>query len=176
MKLCFYKLVIICVLLSPAVVRAQDNQLKIHALSLGGGIASTTSESAETGLGIGLDLSTIVNNHIISFFINVGSDIRTAAGKQLFLELNFTYGRKWQFGQYLVLEGHLGAGLFIYDLDIEPNLFGLDFPDATIGFPFRVKFIYYPMKKVGIGINPNVNLNSITTAYDINLFLQYNFN
>lgn len=166
---------IICIFLTPNISLAQDNKLKMHAVSLGAGIASTTSEAAETGLGLALDISTIISKHLISFNINVGSDIRTAVGKELFLELNLTYGRKWKIGQYLVLEGHLGAGLFTYDLDIGPSPF-LDFPDATIGFPFRVKFIYYPLDNFGIGLNPNVNFNSIITAYNINFVVQYNFN
>lgn len=176
MKLRFSKILILCFLFSQAVVIAQDNKLKMHALSIGGGIASTTSESAETGFGLGLDIATIVDNHLISFFLNVGSDIRTAEGRELFLELDLTYGRKWQISPNLVLEGHVGAGLFMYDLDTGPNIFGLNFPDTTIGFPIRVKFMYYPAKRIGIGLNPNVNFNSIITAYDLNLVIQYNFN
>ena len=105
----------ICSLLIQFSTVAQDSKLKVHAINLGAGIASTTSESAETGLGLGLDFSTIVNKHLVSFNINAGSDIRTAEGKELFIELNLTYGRKWEIGQYLVFEGHLGAGLFTYD-------------------------------------------------------------
>ena len=114
MKLQFLKLLLLIafIFLSPFSSTAQDKKLKLHAVSLGAGIASTTSEAAETGLGIGFDFSTTVNKHLISFNVNVGSDIRTAAGKEAFLELNLTYGRKWHIGQYLVLEGHLGIGIF----------------------------------------------------------------
>lgn len=166
----------ICLILSNMFVNGQDNKLRVHAISIGAGVASTTSGGAETGLGLDFDFATIVKNHLISININTGSDIRTTEGKELFLELNLTYGRKWEIGQFLKFEAHVGAGLFTYDLDTGPSIFGLDFPDATIGFPFRVKLIYYPIEKFGIGLNPNINFNSITTAYNANIILQYNFN
>ncbi len=178
MKLKFHSTLLlgICLLLSNMFVNGQDGKLRVRAISIGAGVASTTSSGSETGLGLGFDFSTIVKNHLISLNINAGSDIRTTEGKELFLEVNLTYGRKWEISQVLQFEAHLGAGLFTYDLDTGPSNFDFDFPDATIGFPFRVKLIYYPSEKIGFGLNPNINFNSITTAYNANLILQYNFN
>ncbi len=156
---------------------AQDKKLRVHALSLGPGIASTTTSGAGTGWGVNFDFSTIANRHIISLYSNTGINIPNEPRDEVFFELNLTYGRKLNIGQYLVLEGHLGIGIFTFDEENDPDaLFNIDVPAATVGFPFRAKLIYYPADKFGVGLNPNLNLNSGLIAYSVNFILQYNFN
>ena len=158
-------------------MEAQDKKIRVHALSLGPGIASTSTTGSATGWGVNFDFSTIANGHIISLNTNTGINIPAEPRDEAFVEINLTYGRKWNIGQYLVLEGHLGIGIFTFDEENDPNAqFNIDIPAATVGFPFRVKFLYYPAEKLGVGLNPNLNLNSGLTAYTVNFLLQYNFN
>ncbi len=167
---------IACLVLFRVSSTAQDKKLRLHGVSIGAGIASTSSATAETGLGLNFDFSTIVKSHILSLNANVGTNINTDRGEESFFELNLTYGRKWLIGQNLVIEGHLGIGIFTFDEVIEDSNFNIDLPGATTGFPFRLKLLYYPTEKFGIGLNPNINFNEGITAYSLNFILQYNFN
>ncbi len=90
--------------------------------------------------------------------------------------MNLTYGRKWEIDEDLVIEGHLGIGIFTFDETIEDSNFNLDLPGVATGFPFRLKILYYPTEKFGLGLNPNVNFNEGFTAYSLNFILQHNFN
>lgn len=173
---CRSLLLLTCLMLIRTSLLAQDNRLKLHAVSLGVGIASTASESSETGLGLNFDFSTMVKSHIISFNSNIGTYIETERGEESFFELNLTYGRKWELGKKFAIEGHLGIGIFTFDEEIEDANFNFDFPGVTTGFPFRIKLLYYPIERFGISLNPNINFNEGFTAYTINLILQYNFN
>ena len=158
-------------------IEAQDKRLRVHAVSLGPGIASNNTAGSGTGWGVNFDFSTIANGHIISFNTNTGINIPVEPRDESFVEINLTYGRKLNIGQYLVLEGHLGIGIFTFDDEDDPDGgFNIDVPAATVGFPFRAKLIYYPADKFGVGLNPNLNLNSGLIAYTVNFILQYNFN
>ncbi len=178
MKLLYFRLVVLitCLSFSLNIVMAQDNKLKLHAVSIGVGIASSSSNTADGGLGLNMDFSTIINKHIISFNFNSGVKLNSDGPDEDFYELNLTYGRKWFLVQNLILEGHLGIGYFAYDLDTGNIPFFINLPETTIGFPIRVKLIYYPLKSFGVGINPNVNFNSINNTYSANFIIQYNFN
>ena len=155
---------------------AQEKKLKLHAISLGAGIASSSSDTAESGLGLNLDFSTIVNKHIIAFNFNSGVQLNSDGPDEDFYELNLTYGRKWPLDKNISLEGHIGIGYFAYDIDTGPIPFFFNLPDTTVGFPLRIKLLYNPLDKFSIGINPNVNFNSIATTYTANFIIQYNFN
>ena len=152
---------------------AQDKKLKAHALSLGAGIATADTDNAKSGLGINLDFSTLVNDHIISLYLNSGLNLTDNGPNEDFYEFNLTYGRKWSLDPKLVLEGHVGIGLFVYDVETGPNPFFANIPDNTVGFPLRAKLLYYPSEKFGLGINPNANFNSIANTYTFNVVLQY---
>ena len=153
---------------------AQQNNLRLHAISGGFGIASSSSETAGSGFGINLDFSLALQKNIFSFYFNSGWELTNEILSEEFYELNLTYGRLWELGDRWTIEGHLGIGWFAYEVDAEPDLF-FDFPDNDIGFPFRVKLIYRPSDRIGLGLNPNVNFNSIETAYSGNILIQYYF-
>ncbi len=155
--------------------QAQDNSLKIHGLSIGPGIASSSSTTAKSGASLNFDISTIVNKHILSVYFNSGIDLNAGGFDEDFTEFNLTYGRKWLVAKDLYFEGHIGFGLFSYNIDDGAASILFDLPDSTIGFPIRAKLLFYPVKRFGIGINPNFNINSIENAYSANFIFQYNF-
>ncbi|WP_339651127.1 hypothetical protein [uncultured Maribacter sp.] len=155
---------------------AQDKKLKVHALSFGAGIATADTNHTNRGLGINLDFSAIVNDHIISLYLNSGLNLTDIGANEDFYEFNVTYGRIWSFDTKLVLEGHVGVGLFVYNVERGPNPFFVNIPDNTIGFPLRAKLLYYPIGSFALGINPNANFNSIADTYSFNVVFQYNFN
>ena len=178
MKLDFLKslLFITCLMLSQNIVLAQSNKLQMHALSIGPGIATSSSETADSGAGMNFDISTILNKHIFSFNFNSGLELNNDGPDEDFFELNLTYGQKWLLGQNFYFEGHLGIGYFGYNIDTGQIPFFIDVPETTIGFPLRAKLIYYPLEKFGVGLNPNLNINSIANTYSAFLIFQYNFN
>jgi len=177
MKLhCFRFLVsITCFFLIQHSTLAQDKGFKMHAVSIAPGIASSSSATAKTGSSLNFDISASIDKHLISFYFNVGLDLNKGGPAEKFTEFSFTYGRKWSLTQHLVLEGHAGVGLFTYDIDDGLTPIFFDFPDSTVGFPIRAKLLYYPGEKFGIGLNPNLNLNSLENAYSLNLVFQYHF-
>ena len=167
---------IACLLFSSYSAIAQDSGLQMHAVSFGVGFATSSSSSAEIGPGLTLDISTIRNKHIFSFNFNLGTELNSKGPEEEFFEVNLTYGQKWNFSQNLFLEGHLGFGYFGYRIHTSSNIIIFDLPDSTIGFPLRAKVIYNIGKNFGIGLNTNVNFNSIANAYAANFIIQYNFN
>ena len=177
MDLHFLKALVLvtCLLLIQPSILAQKNKLKMHAISIGPGIASSTSATADSGVGLNFDISTRLNKHIFSFNFSTGLDLNAGGPDEDFHEFNLTYGRKWNLAQNLWLEGHIGIGLFAYDIDDGGLPLFIDSPESTIGFPIRAKLIFYPYKNVGIGLNPNLNMNSIENAYAANFIFQLNF-
>ncbi len=156
-------------------VTAQNKGFNMYAVSIGPGIASSSSATAKTGSSMNFDIAASIDKHIISFYFNAGLDLNKGGPAETFTEFNLTYGRKWSLGQKFVLEGHTGVGYFTYDIDTNNFSLFIDSPKGTIGFPIRAKLLLYPVEKFGIGLNPNLNLNSLETAYSLNLMLQYNF-
>lgn len=178
MKLQILKLlpIIICLFIFEQTLMAQSNKLKMHAISIGPGFASSSSETADGGISLNLDIATILNNHIISFNFNTGLELNSNGPDEDFFELNLTYGQKWFLAKNLYFEGHVGMGLFGYHIDQGQIPLFIDVPETTIGFPIRAKLIFYPLKNFGVGLNPNLNINSIANTYSAFLIFQYNFN
>ena len=173
-----------------------NNKLKLHAISVGYGVASSSS-SPTVGIVRSnvIDLSTIVNKHIISIYTNFGSNKfslkRPDDLQKGFVEASFTYGRKWILREKLCLEGHLGLGVFMYGMELPPGRFDFPFPfpyfHAALGMPIRAKLLYYPLKRFGIGLNPNTNINlsrrdghsaiyKLKIGYSASFLIQYHFN
>ena len=157
-----------------AMSNAQDNRLHFRSIGLGVGSATTSSAEAKTGLNLNIDLVTNVNRHLFSFYLNLGLKLNTIEPKESFGELNLTYGRTLALSSHWNLEGHAGAGLFIYDHAYSSNYFG-NVPEAALGFPVRLKLIYKPTEHIGLGINPNVNFNTLYNTYSASFLVQYHF-
>ena len=164
--------VLIC--LSSNFIRAQEGKLKINSTSLGIGIIGSSSDSSSGGLSIGLDLSTKLNKNLFSLYLNAGSELNLFDAEENYTEINVTYGREIELNSWIGLEGHLGLGYFNYSVKNGSTNFNT-IKESTIGFPVRVKLIFYTGKHFGIGINPNMNLNSLVNTYSGNIIFQYKF-
>jgi hypothetical protein len=153
---------------------AQENKLKISSTSLGVGIIDSSSATSSGGLNVSLDVSTRLSEHIFSFYLNRGAELSLFDAEENYTEINVTYGREVELNSWIKLEGHLGLGHFNYSVKNGSTDFKTQ-RESTIGFPFRLKLIFYTGKHFGIGINPNMNLNSLVNTYSGNIIFQYKF-
>lgn len=173
-KLTLTVVVIILVFLNSTFTFAQESKLKLNSTSLGIGLIGSSSDSSSGGLNINLDISTKLNNNLISFYLNSGSEFNLFEAEENYTEINATYGREVELNSWMKVEGHLGMGFFNYSVKNDSTDFDKK-KESTIGFPFRVKLIFYTAKHFGIGINPNMNLNSLANTYSGNIIFQYKF-
>ena len=162
--------------LSIQTAKSQENNLKLHGISAGFGWAATGNTADRSGIGANFDLSTILKKNIFSFNFNSGFDISTDLFNEQFYELNLTYGRKFNILTKLVLEGHVGVGLFAYDIDLPESFGGLDAPELAVGFPIRLKLLYHLSDRFALGANPNLNFNSLNDTLTAHFILQYYIN
>ena len=157
---------------------AQENKLQLNSTSLSIGLigvpSDTSSIGVDIGLNIGLDLSAKLSENIFSFYLNGGSQLHFFDARESYTEINVTYGREIKLNSWIILEGHLGVGYFNYSFKNGLTDFQT-VTQSTIGFPLRVKLIFYTEKNFGIGINPNMNWNSLVKTYSGNLIFQYKF-
>ncbi|AUC84819.1 hypothetical protein CW731_05710 [Polaribacter sp. ALD11] len=159
---------------------AQENKLQLKSTSLGIGLSGLSSDNTDisdtstAGFTVNLDLSVNLNKHIFSLYLNKDFKFNLYDGREHYNQLNATYGREFELNDWLKLEGHLGLGYFNYSV----KNYSTDFKtnkESTIGFPLRVKLIFYTKENFGIGINPNLNLNSLVNTYSVNIVFQHNF-
>lgn len=161
---------------------AQQNKLKIHGISLGVGVMAHTPKIYESDTNLPFDVSVIQGNNLFSLYHNKTEDLSNifnilpSDDQAYYQEFNLTYGKQWVFTNRWVLEAHAGLGYF------EHNYYGLDefdsnrfVKESTIGFPIRAKLIYYLGDHFGLGVNPNLNVNSLNTVLSAALLLQFRF-
>ncbi|OUR97639.1 hypothetical protein A9Q86_15615 [Flavobacteriales bacterium 33_180_T64] len=146
------------------------------SLSLGVGLIDSSFDNSRGGFNISLDISTKLNKNLISFYLNSGSQLKVfdAGAEEEYTEINATYGREIELNSWIKVEGHIGLGFFNYSVKNRSTDWKTE-KESTIGFPFRVKLIFYTSKHFGIGINPNMNLNSLVNIYSGNIIFQYKF-
>ena len=121
------------------------------------------------------DVTTGYNRNLFSVYLNIGGEIdilKKEDGEAS--EINFTYGRQWNLSDRIKCEAHAGVGYFNWGYANSSTFFLLK-KKSTIGFPVRVKLIYTFVKNFGVGMNPNVNFNSLATSYSADLIIQYRF-
>lgn len=158
---------------------AQDSKLKLHSVSIGGGATWLSSDNSSRGLNGGLsqvsDFSVALNKSLFSLYFNAGNDLTIFNGTdESYYEINFTYGREFELKKWLKLEGHFGLGHFKYGLKDKSTNFEKT-TTSTIGFPIRLKVLFYTGEHFAIGLNPNTNLNSLSNTISGNLIFQYKF-
>ncbi len=159
---------------------AQERKLKLHSISAGIGFASFSPESVG-GVAGTMDLAIIFNKNLFSLYFEAGEEslgnLLIILEDQRFTEYNITYGRAFHFNDWLVLEGHAGIGYFkLKTRTLKLNFRGYNTEsESTIGVPLRIKLMFYTGDHFGLGINPNVNINSLTSTFTANLMAQYRF-
>lgn len=153
---------------------AQEHKLKLHSISFGLGFLGSASESSSGGFNINADMTTNYNKNLFSFNINAGGELRLFDASENYTALNITYGRALELSNWFTIEGHLGLGYFNYSLKDSSTDF-MTISRSTIGIPLRVKLLFYTGRHFAIGLNPNVNFNSLVNTYSGNLIFQYKF-
>lgn len=161
---------------------AQQSKLKIHGISLGVGIMADTPKIYESDTNLPFDISLSQGNHLFSLYHNKTEDLSNfynilpSDDQAYYQEFNLTYGKQWTLTDHWVLEGHAGLGYF------QHNYYGLDefdsnrlVKESTIGFPVRAKLVYYFGDHFGLGLNPNLNINSLNTVLSAAFLLQFRF-
>lgn len=153
---------------------SQERNLKINAVSTSIGLIGSSSETSGGWFGMGLDVSSRLNKSLVSFYMNVGSEFNLFDAQENYTELNLTIGRELRLIDWIKLEGHLGLGYVNYGIKNSSTNF-IKENKSTVGFPFRVKLVFYTRKHFGIGLNPNVNLNTLVNIYSGYIIFQYKF-
>jgi len=176
MKLRTIKILII-IGLFPILCFSQENSFRIHSISAGIGYIDFTSKEINNsgGLNFVADFTTNYSENLISVYFNIGGEVdllSTEDGEAT--ELSITYGREWNLSDRMKFETHAGIGYFKWGY-ANSSTFYLLKNETTVGFPIRVKLIYYFVEHFGVGLNPNINLNSLAISYSADFTLQYKF-
>lgn len=158
-------------------INAQESKLKFHSIS--GGIGLTGSSSNITdgfgGFVAALDIATTSNSNLFSIFIETGSQ-SLIISEENYRQINLTYGREWSLNDLFSLELHGGFGYFKWDTEVfSLTNMNVKQSENTIGFPIRLKLIFNFSNQFGLGLNPNLNVNSLANTYSINLTGRYKF-
>ena len=170
------KLLIIIGLL-PLLCFSQENNFRIHSISAGLGYIDFTSKEINSsgGLNFVADFTTNYNENLISVYFNIGGAVdilSTEDGEAS--EINITYGREWDLSDHMKFEAHAGIGYFKWGYASASTNYLLE-NETTVGFPVRAKLIYYFGEHFGVGLNPNINFNSLAISYSADFILQYKF-
>ncbi len=176
MKLKTIKLLII-IGLFPIFCISQENSFRIHSISAGLGYIDFTSKEINSsgGLNFVADFTTNYNENLISVYFNIGGEVDVLSSEDgEAYEISITYGREWDLSDRLKFEAHAGVGYFNWGYS-NSSTFNLLKNETTVGFPVRAKLIYYFGEHFGIGVNPNINLNSLAITYSADFILQYKF-
>ena len=160
---------------------SQENKLKIYSSSLGIGPIFSSTDTFGGGLSTCLDFSVRFKTSVFSIYYNTNYDysdfgIMGARDREYYQEANLIFGKEIKLIEQLSLEGHVGLGYFqqkYYTYDAYYNY--EDKNEHSIGFPLRIKLVYYFGRHFGVGLNPNLNLNSLNNTFSGNLLLQYKF-
>lgn len=174
-KLTFYGTLLFAFLcFNSSLLLAQDSQLKFYGASIGVGIWSGGVNYVDPELDINLDLSTRLNKNLFSVFASIGSEQALLGLSEQYSQVNLTYGRLFKISNSFTFEAHAGAGLISYKSSTSESDFE-EVSESAIGFPVRVKFNYYFIEQLGIGVNLNLNKNAANNIVSLNSILQYRF-
>lgn len=114
------------------------------------------------------------NNNLGTIYLNQGAELSLFDSKQDYLEVSVLYGRAFKINSVISVEGHGGVGYIRNHFKNSSTDFE-DVNESTIGFPVRLKVLFYVSPTLGLGINPNYNINSIANISSMDLIMQYRF-
>lgn len=177
---------------------SKTNKLQFRSISYGLGILNSSVASLDDGISSHLDATAKLNDHLFGLHLGGGSQLISLFGQSSsYGEINFLYGREYELKKWCKIELHGGLGYYSESFTRGPkwnwNWKGLKDDSnknsplksdddtsktktkSTIGFPLRIKLLFYTSKKFSLGFNQSFNFNTISKIASFNIQLQYTF-
>ncbi len=168
-------LILIFVLFFSCSVFSQEgNAPQFFVKSISVGIGVTGGDETSGGIGFNADVTTALNKNLFTLALATGSELDLFDAHRNFFSADLLYGREFLVTRIFAIEAHAGVGIFSENYKNGDTNFR-EISESTLGIPVRLKFLFYVSPKFALGLNPNVNFNSIETIYSGNLIFQYNF-
>ncbi len=154
---------------------SQDTRFGIRSIEQNNGISTTFSNYYEFGLNLGLGITAEYEHHLFAFRSNIGGEVEfLSSAVNQFNNFNFMYGREFLINNWLVLEGFVGVGYINFSKEnLDTNWIREN--NKALNVPLSLKVLFVNGKVFGMGINPNINLNSFQVLYSTNLTFQFKF-
>jgi len=156
-----------------------DKKFKFRSVQASFGVYYAKFKNDEPYNHSGLTLNSLVSisfkKNIFSLELEEGSEavfVYFGGESQSFYNVNLLYGRELEVARWFKIEGNVGFGLYSH----KTVRSGAVSRDNILGIPINANLMFYPAKRFAMGINPNVNFNSINITYSGNLVFQYMFN
>ncbi|CAL2056420.1 hypothetical protein [Tenacibaculum sp. 190524A05c] len=157
-----------------------DDKFRVHSLSLG--IGAPRSSKISLGLGANMDLAFSKGKHLFKFMAGGASELsfNLFGNKNIrdsFEEYSIMYGRAFEVKKWLSFDffGGIGYANIKYNLDTS-NGFDDEFKSIkTVGFPLQLRIRFITSRLFSIGMEQNVNVNSISTLSRTGGFIQFSF-
>ena len=150
---------------------AQENKLKFHSAKIGfGGFYFKKNYSEGGGVTFIADLTTSLNNNLISTSILTGAEIGIVGNSTYsFNEFRLQYGREFILKKWIKFELFGGLGYYSQKSDVSYIRDG-----NTISYPLTFNTKFYFKKNFGMGINNNYSVNNFNNNFSSNLIFHYN--
>ena len=138
------------------------------------------SESSNYGGNITLGITTSFNDNLFTLEAGHGEilELVLVSGeiehKHNFI--NLMYGRRFFNKAKFRIEGYLGFGYY-HQKRILNNNFSLEkTSDDSLALPIDLRLYFFMSPKIDLGLNPEVNFNTLNTYYGLNISLRYKIN
>lgn len=159
---------------SSSVFSQEQNSSQFYLKSVSAGIGVTGGEETSGGIGFNADVTAALNKNLFSLALATGTEIDLFEAHRNFFSADLLYGREFSVTKIFKIEAHAGLGIFSENYKNGDTNFR-EVNESMLGIPLRLKFLFAVTPKFSMGVNPNVNFNSIETMYSGNLVFQYNF-
>lgn len=159
---------------SSSVFSQEKNNSQFYLKSVSAGIGVTGGDETSGGIGFNADVTSALNKNLFSLALASGSELDLFEAHRNFFSADFLYGREFAVTRIFKIEAHAGVGFFSENYKNGDTNFR-EVSESALGIPLRLKLLFNITPKFAMGINPNVNFNSIETMYSGNLIFQYNF-
>lgn len=157
---------------------SKQNKLIFKSISTGFGICAG-KENMEGGLDFYIDATTALRKNLFSLSFMAGEEFNfdlfdPSPKHRDFKEYGILYGRELKISKIIKLETHTGVSIFKENYANESTNY-VHKSETVIGIPIKIKILFYPLSHFALGLNPNINFNSIETTYSGNIIIQYSF-
>ncbi len=185
-----YFIIVIILVLFSLKNHAQENKLKLSAVSLAyGGFQPQKKEGLISADGIyaGLSLIMTLEKHRFYVAVNNGQnlDLFNDSGR-CNVEFNLLYGRDIKLYKWIHLELAVGVGYFysVHGFDIWDNELSyfenrdnakINYHSSTVSLPLKSKLLFYTSSRFSLGANINVSINKIYNLTAYCFVAQWNF-